>query len=504
MSVDYTVYTDTSRIQKIFAYSRIYQQELWEKHFIRRMIADNYTALLGLWISCRIRPGAWEAVLKTLLCGTSWLGYDEFLCPRCGDWNILYHKCHSFFCPSCGVKAQKLRAANAKALSVDARHRHIVFTIPEEYRTLFMIDDRACLGLLFTAARNTIYKTANQSLYKRLKNKNGGKLYGEKDCTYLFRNIKGIRIPGFIAAIHTFGRDLKWNPHIHVCLAEALWDSGKERLLDFHHINFASLRKTWMYEINRLLSLHFRDREDVDFDGKFKNPSYRKYPDGYYVYARYSPDAEAEDAGPRNAAKKKKKEDNSESVQGLVSYMMRYSCRPAMAESRITSYDSATKNVKWWYDDHATGDRVHVEEPALELLKKMIMHIPDKGFRTVRYYGFYSQKGAGTLDKVNGALGMKGKKKKDAGERRRQKETNRRKCKYRTMCIDSFNRDPLKCGCGAVMAYRGSWIPDGMHKKGYWQKAASEYIETVKKLSRRPEPPPPKYEQLHLSYSMQY
>ena len=61
MSVDYTVYTDTSRIQKIFAYSRIYQQELWEKHFIRRMIADNFTALLGLWISCRIRPGAWEA-----------------------------------------------------------------------------------------------------------------------------------------------------------------------------------------------------------------------------------------------------------------------------------------------------------------------------------------------------------------------------------------------------------------------------------------------------------
>ena len=288
MSVDYTVYTDTSRIQKIFAYSRIYQQELWEKHFIGRMIADNFTALLGLCISCRIRPGAWEALLRTLLCGTSWLGYDEFLCPRCG------------------VKAQKLRAANAKALSIDERHRHIVFTIPEEYRTLFR-HDRRCLGLLFIAARNTIYKTASQSLCKRLKNKNGGKLYGEKDCTYLFRNIKGIRIPGFIAAIHTFGRDLKWNPHIHVCLAEALWDSGKERLLDFHHINFASLRKTWMYEINRLLSLHFRDREDVDFDRKFRNPSYRKYPDGFYVYARYSLDAEAEDAGPRSAAKKKRK-----------------------------------------------------------------------------------------------------------------------------------------------------------------------------------------------------
>ena len=315
MSVDYTVYSDISRIQKIFAYSRVYQQNLWEKHHVRRMIADCFPELLGMYISGRMRPSAWEAVLKTLLCGTEWLGYDEFLCPGCGDWNILYHRCHSSFCPSCGVKAQKLRAANAKALSVDVRHRHVVFTIPEEYRPLFMIDDRACLDLLFTAARNTIYKTANNSLYRKMKKKNDGKLCGDKDCKYLFRNIGGIRIPGFIAAIHTFGRDLKWNPHIHVCLAETLWDSGKQRLVDFSHISFESLRKTWMYEINRLLSLHFQGREDVDFDKRFKGPSYKKYPDGYYVYARYSPDAEAEDAGP---LVKKKKEKNPESVQGLV------------------------------------------------------------------------------------------------------------------------------------------------------------------------------------------
>lgn len=26
--------------------------------------------------------------------------------------------------------------------------------------------------------------------------------------------------PGFFAFLHTFGRDLKWNPHIHVLIAE--------------------------------------------------------------------------------------------------------------------------------------------------------------------------------------------------------------------------------------------------------------------------------------------
>ena len=26
--------------------------------------------------------------------------------------------------------------------------------------------------------------------------------------------------PGFFAFLHTFGRDLKWNPHIHILIAE--------------------------------------------------------------------------------------------------------------------------------------------------------------------------------------------------------------------------------------------------------------------------------------------
>lgn len=31
---------------------------------------------------------------------------------------------------------------------------------------------------------------------------------------------KIISKPGFFSFLHTFGRDLKWNPHIHVLIAE--------------------------------------------------------------------------------------------------------------------------------------------------------------------------------------------------------------------------------------------------------------------------------------------
>ncbi|MBE6010785.1 MAG: hypothetical protein E7236_09030, partial [Lachnospiraceae bacterium] len=37
----------------------------------------------------------------------------------------------------------------------------------------------------------------------------------DKDNYYLYRNFKDANVFGMIASIHTFGRDLKWNPHIH-------------------------------------------------------------------------------------------------------------------------------------------------------------------------------------------------------------------------------------------------------------------------------------------------
>ena len=43
------------------------------------------------------------------------------------------HKCHSKLCTSCGTKEAKLRAAHISSIALDARHRHIVFTIPKHY-----------------------------------------------------------------------------------------------------------------------------------------------------------------------------------------------------------------------------------------------------------------------------------------------------------------------------------------------------------------------------------
>ncbi len=187
-----------------------------DKPRIKDILWNHYDWLVEMDKAGKSRPCVLDNVQKTLLCNTIYLGFDVFECPECDNEQYFNRKCHSRFCTSCGIKYQKTLAAKAECMCVDVRHRHIVFTIPEAYR-IFFRRDRTALNLLFVAARNTICKITNERIYRREKRKRGktGKTHNDKDSYYLYRNFKGAMVFGMIASIHTFGRDLKWNPHIH-------------------------------------------------------------------------------------------------------------------------------------------------------------------------------------------------------------------------------------------------------------------------------------------------
>ena len=143
-------------------------------------------------------------------------------CPDCDNWNVIPHSCHSRFCNACGVKYAKQLAAKATSFCLDCPHRHIVFTIPEELRNWFR-QDRTRLNLLFVASRNTISILTNKSLADKLKKK---KL---SDTHYIFKDIPIRNEFGMIATLHTFGRDLKWNPHIHCLIPELIYSFKKDK-----------------------------------------------------------------------------------------------------------------------------------------------------------------------------------------------------------------------------------------------------------------------------------
>ncbi len=77
-----------------------------------------------------------------------------------------------------------------------------------------------------------------------------------------------------------------------------------------------------------------------------------------------------------------------------IEYIGRYSNRPAMAGCRIIAFDG--QRVTFLYDEKEKLDR-HIKRkrkamslPVEQFIKRMLRHIPDKGFRMIEWFGLYA------------------------------------------------------------------------------------------------------------------
>ena len=156
-----------------------------------------------------------------------------------------------------------------------------------------------------------------------------------------------------IATIHTFGRDLKWNPHIHCLISELIYSFKKDKI------------KTFQFELIRLIQEAGGLKKTEE-----KNRLYKDHPKGFYVYAKFKSND--------NDSK------NSKDIQGWVNYFIRYAGRPAMAENRITEYNKESKTVSWFYNDHKDEKRHDVTDNVIDFINRLIIHIPDYHFLIIR------------------------------------------------------------------------------------------------------------------------
>ncbi len=267
---------------------------------------------------------------------------------------------------------------------VSCIHRHCVFTIPEELR-IFFLKDHSLLNCLFHSVRDVVLR-----------------MFFKMNRSELFT-------PGFICVLHTFGRDLKWNPHIHALISEGgagnitPWRPNPHFDYDFLRLAF---RKVLLDQLSLKLGPPFK---------KLKNQIYKDHPEGFYVRAKpnlCSPDI-------------------------TIKYISRYLGRPVIATSRMDAYDG--DSVTFHYQRHEDHKTITECIPAIDFIKRLILHIPDKHFKMVRYYGIYAK--------------------------HHKQEKNLRKClskqkqhylskllDWRNLILLTFGYDPLRCPeCGTSM-----------------------------------------------------
>ena len=169
----------------------------------------------------RIRPDVLENVKKILLCRTGELGFATYEC-ECGHSSKVPFTCKSRFCSTCG----KISCDNwmNKVISwslPEMQYHHIVFTIPEQLRDFLILYRKEGLDSLFSAATKSLHQVFQERYH----------------CT-----------PGIISVIHTFGGDIKWNPHVHSIVTSGGL-SSKQSWIWLKFLPFDLLRHSWKYHL---------------------------------------------------------------------------------------------------------------------------------------------------------------------------------------------------------------------------------------------------------------
>ena len=237
--------------------------------------------------------------------------------------------------------------------------------------------------------------------------------------------------PGFCLILHTFGGKLDFHPHIHVLFAAGGIDTnGKWKNLDV--VPWYSWKSRFRAILVRKLRAWAKEKTLAIPKGIV---SFWKKKNGvsdlfsvlrilfsvtWYVHV-------GEKLG---------------NADYTVRYIGRYAKRPCLSEAKIVSYDG--EFVTFEYKDKLLGEYARLRLTADEFIGRLIRHIPENGFRMIRYCGFYSNRTPEKKEKLRSSLPRSYR-----GAFRFEKNTAQT---WRERIAEKFGADPLACPkCGEVM-----------------------------------------------------
>lgn len=356
----------------------------------------------------KLRPAIITNVERMIDCKNLAKGYLFYECPSCDQFHLQGLSCHSRFCVSCNQKYREKRTLAVQSKLLDVPHRHFVFSIARELRDYFRLY-RGLFDVLFSSVNEAL-----QSL-----------VFSSKLA------VKEDRRLGLIAFLHTFGRDLKFNPHIHVLVAERTLDLNL-RLRDFSYFHFEKLRRHFQFALLRQISNHLKthaSKEVYNHFNRLRSFLISKYKKRFYTHG-----PQLKDYGLLNSAKR------------ISDYITRYASRPAISEERILSLNPSTHQITWVYDphedDHKSEDdpsylgRKTITEHVFRFITRLIVHIPDQNFHTIRYFGFYankSKKSVSSFKKLLSSAAVK---------------LKRSRLNWLNMLKSIYKYQPILCSCG--------------------------------------------------------
>ncbi len=283
-----------------------------------------------------------KAVRDIISCRTEELGGHIYQCDHCGHLQQLYNACRNRNCPKCQNLDQARWQQSRQQELLPVQYFHVVFTIPDELKAIFLANKTACYNLLFAAVAETLKQVA------------------------LNPDHLGARI-GFMAVLHSWTQTLLFHPHLHCIVPGGGLNSTNDQ--------WVSAKPGFLLPV-QVLSLVFR--------GKLLDKLQQAASQGKIGLAGANLDTLLQQAARHSWVVYCKPP--FAGPQQVLRYLSRYTNQIAIGNRRLVALDG--RQVIFRYKDRADSGKTKLMSlDAAEFLRRFLLHVVPNGLVRIRYYG---------------------------------------------------------------------------------------------------------------------
>ena len=293
-------------------------------------------------------------------CRTKACGMVVYECTKCGTMHTTFRSCGNRHCPKC--QNHNLKATRKIKLWVEKQMKRclpvhyftcdlqvmITFTVPEQIRRFIRSNQKIAYSAMFKASSGAIKKLV-------------------PDPKYI-----GGNVPGFFGALHTWGRQLQYHPHIHyivpggaVTKQDGKWHSSRK---DFY---------LPVKALSKIFKAKFCDEMK-------KAGLLSSIPSKVWKFA-WNVNCQA----------------IGNSTKG-IKYLAPYVFKVAISDSRIIKVEN--REVFFWYKKTKSNRRRTMRLDVMEFIRRFLQHVLPTGFMKIRYYGFLHPSSSISLELVRRTL----------------------------------------------------------------------------------------------------
>lgn len=272
-------------------------------------------------------------------CQTGQLGIAIYACQECGKSHSVARSCGNRHCPKCQADKGKRWLQLQMSKLLPCPYFFLCFTVPEAARLIMRSHPKECYGALMEAAAQSLMKLASNPKY-----------------------VGSSRL-SMTAVLHTWGRDLSYNPHVHIVVA----GGG----LSADGLQWLPSRVDYLVPVLALSKLYRGKLQDaMKAAGVLEHFPAEVWEAEWVVHCQAVGDGRA-----------------------AMKYLAPYVFRVAISDRRIRAIspgDDGRGSVTFDYRPVGSKKIRSMTVSAEEFIRRFMQHVLPGGFRKVRHYGLAS------------------------------------------------------------------------------------------------------------------